>query len=54
MIKNHLLDKSGNPEFNKKYLQKFESSSSNEPIVSKDLLRAFYKLFYFWFVDSSD
>ena len=45
MIKHTLPDKLGNPENLKKQSQHFESSSESLPIVSEDLLRAFYKLF---------
>ena len=48
-IKNTLLDKSENPESLKKLSQQFESFSINLPIVSEDLLRAFYRLFYLQF-----
>ena len=54
MIKDFLSDKLGNPESLKKLLQQFESFSTNMPIVGKDLLRAFYRLFYLHFNDSSD
>ena len=54
MIKHTLLDKFENPESFKKWFQQFESSSTNVPIVGEDLLRAFYKLFYLQFCDSSD
>ena len=46
MIKNTLPDKSGNPESLKKYSQQFESFSTNALKVDKDLLRAFYRLFF--------
>ena len=51
MIKNTLPDKSENPESLKK---KIECFSTNVPIVGKDLLRAFYTLFYLKFCDLSD
>ena len=54
MIKNALPDKLGNPESLKKYSQQFESFSTNVPIVGENLLRAFNKLFYLQFFDSSD
>ena len=54
MIKNTLPDKSGNPETLEKESQQFESFSTNVPIVGEDLLRAFYRLFYLQFCDSSD
>ena len=54
MIKNSLPDKLGNPESLKKLSQQFKSFSTNVPIVGEDLLRAFYKLFYLRFYDSSD
>ena len=54
MIKNTLPDKSGNPESIKKSSQQFESFSTTVPIVDEDWLRAFYKLFYLQFCDSSD
>ena len=54
MIKNTLSDKSGNPETLEKESQQFESFSTNVPIVGEDLLRAFYRLFYLQFCDSSD
>ena len=54
MIKDFLSDKLWNPESLKKLLQQFESFSTNMPIVGKDLLRAFYRLFYLHFNDSSD
>ena len=45
--------KSGNSESLKKYSQQFKSFSTNVPIVGEDLLRAFYRLFYLRFCDSS-
>ena len=54
VIKNTLPDKLGNPESLKKWSHQFKSSSTNVLIVSKDLLKAFYKLFYLQFCDSSD
>ena len=54
MIKNTLPDKSGNSESLKKWSQQFESFSTNVPIVGKDFLRAFYRLFYLQFCDSND
>ena len=54
MIKNTLPDKLGNPESLKKELQQFESFLTNVHIVGEDLLRAFYRLFYLHFCDSSD
>ena len=54
MIKNSLPDKSGNSESIRKKSQQFESFSTNVSIVGEDLLRAFYKLFYLQFCDSSD
>ena len=50
MIKNTLSDKSGNPESIEKQSQQFESFSTNVSIVGEDLLRAFYRLFYYNFV----
>ena len=54
MIKNTSPDKSGNPETLKRQSQQFESSSTNVSIVTEDLLRAFNRLFYLQFCDSSD
>ena len=47
MIKNTLPDKSWNPEILENFL-------INVSIVSKNLLRAFYRLFYLQFCDSSN
>ena len=49
MIKNTFPDKSGNPENLKKSSQQFKSFSTNVLIVGEDLLRAFYRLFYWSF-----
>ena len=46
-----LSDIAGNAETLKKQSQQFESFSSNVPIIGKNLLRAFYNLFYFLFFD---
>ena len=54
MIKNTLPDKSGNPESFEKESQQSESFSANVSIVGKDLLMAFYRLFYLQFCDSGD
>ena len=54
MIKNTLPDKSGNPESLKIQPQQLEIFSTNVLIVGEDLLRAFYRLFYLQFCDSSD
>ena len=54
MIKNTLPEKSGNPESHKKKSRQFESSLTNMPMVGKDLLRAFYRLYYLQFSDSND
>ena len=54
MIKNTSPDKSWRPESLKKQLQQFENFSTDLAIVGKDLLRAFYGLFYWQFCDSSD
>ena len=53
MIKNTSPDKSGNPKSLKKQSQQFVIFSTNVPIVGKDLLRAFFRLFYLQFCDSS-
>ena len=53
MIKNILPKKSGNPE-SLKIIIKVGKLSANVHIVGEDLLRAFYKLFYLHFYDSSD
>ena len=54
MIKNTSPDKSGNVESLKKESQQFQSFETNVPMVGKDLLRAFYRLFCLQFCDSSD
>ena len=54
MIKNTFPDKSVNPESLKKQLQQFDSFSINVTIVRKDLMKAFYRLFYLKFCDSRD
>ena len=54
MIKNTLSDKWVNPESLKKKSQQFKNFSTNVSIVGKDLLRAFYRLFYLQFCDWSD
>ena len=54
MSKNTFPDKSGNPESLEKELQQFESFSTNVSIVDEDLRRAFYRLFYWQFCDSTD
>ena len=54
MIKNILPNKSGNPQSLGKQSQHLESFSTNEPIVGVDLLRAFHRLFYLQFCDTSD
>ena len=54
MTKYTLPDKSGKPESLKKQSQQFESFSANVPIVGKDYLRAFYRLLYLQFWDSSN
>ena len=54
MIKNTLPGKSGNSESLKKKSQQFEIFATNAPIVSEDLLRAFYLLFYLQFCDKSE
>ena len=54
MIKNILPDKSGKHKSLKKQSQQFESFSVNVTIVGKDLLRAFYRLFYLPFRDLND
>ena len=54
MIKNTLLDKSENPESFEKESQQSESFSANVSIVGKDLLMAFYRLFYLQFCGSGD
>ena len=41
VIKNPLLNKSGNPESLKKYSEQLQSSSTNVHIVGEDLLTAF-------------
>ena len=46
--------KSRSPESLENELQNFESFSTNLPIVGKDLLWAFYRLFYLQFCDPSD
>ena len=53
MIKETLPDKSGNPENLKKQLHQFKWFSTNVHIVTKDLLRASYRLFHLQFCDSS-
>ena len=53
MIKNTSPDKSGNPKSLKKQLQQFVIFPTNVPIVGKDLLRAFFRLFHLQFYDSS-
>ena len=50
MIKNTLLDKSGIPENLKKQLEQFKSFSTAASMVGEDLLRAFYRLFFYSFV----
>ena len=54
MTKNILPGKSGNAESLKKQSQQFESFSTNVHIVGMDWLRAFHRLFYLQFFDSSD
>ena len=48
VIKKTFLDKSGNPESLKKQSQQFESFSTKVSIVGEDLLRTFYRLFFFF------
>ena len=53
MIKNTLPDKSRNSETLKMWSQQFDGLSTNVPIAGEDLLRAFYRMFYLQFFDSS-
>ena len=53
MIKS-MPNKSGNPGSDKKLPPQLEASLTNVHIVGEDLLRAFFKLFYFRFCVSSD
>ena len=54
MTQNILPDKSGNSENPEKIIATVRKPSTSMSKLSEDMLRAFYRLFYLQFCDSSD